>query len=331
MISTDSRPDSLLIHPVFGTADSVSRSNTATDDVCSWHLDRVVDEIANPEVKTIVRTVFQDLLRLLECLRLIETHLTYVDKAEQTFAFLHLMYDEARALVDFIQGDALDTESIQGDLANALDGVSFALTHDLRRISRSEASSATPPHARLSEIHRAHNILTNCLQQSTIGLAIVFDSGLVGSKLFNNSDVRYRQSLQLSQALITLCHLVELAGETGDLVAINNLNMSLDEFRNHSMEYLMYSDWPQFEGFCERISQAANDFTSVAPVLHQFQCYLETLLTQVRMRAVLAENTVSSFEMHVFEATPLKHIGPSSSSSATYPEIANEYAFAFAV
>ena len=51
----------------------------------------------------------------------------------------------------------------------------------------------------------------------------------------------------------------------------------------------MYSDWPQFESFCERITVAADDHNSLAPILHQFQCYLEALLGQVRMRAVLAE------------------------------------------
>jgi hypothetical protein len=50
----------------------------------------------------------------------------------------------------------------------------------------------------------------------------------------------------------------------------------------------MYSDWPQFESFCERIKVAAPSPLELEPVLHQFRCYLETLLGQVRMRAVLA-------------------------------------------
>ena len=49
----------------------------------------------------------------------------------------------------------------------------------------------------------------------------------------------------------------------------------------------MYSDWPQFESFCELIALPA-EFGEVESTLHQFRCYLETLLGQVRMRAVLA-------------------------------------------
>jgi hypothetical protein len=53
------------------------------------------------------------------------------------------------------------------------------------------------------------------------------------------------------------------------------------------MELLMYSDWPQFECFCERFDMQSNAL-ELKTVLHQFRCYLETLLGQVRMRAVLA-------------------------------------------
>jgi hypothetical protein len=50
---------------------------------------------------------------------------------------------------------------------------------------------------------------------------------------------------------------------------------------------LMYSDWPQFESVCGQL-EAKHDPKQLTAVLHQIRCYLETLLGQVRMRAVLA-------------------------------------------
>jgi len=44
---------------------------------CCFYIDRLVQEIDSPEVKGIVRTVFQDLLRLLECVSLIEDYLPF--------------------------------------------------------------------------------------------------------------------------------------------------------------------------------------------------------------------------------------------------------------
>jgi hypothetical protein len=140
---------------------------------------------------------------------------------------------------------------------------------------------------------------------------MVFDRSLVGAKLFDNSDMRYRQSLQLCQDLLTLRQLVENFEEQAGELALTSLTSGIRKFRNESMECLMYSDWPQFESFCERILVASTDFPTLVEVLHQFQCYLETLLSQVRMRAVLAEQTPfsndapTSFEFSESHAEPL--------------------------
>jgi hypothetical protein len=244
-------------------------------------------------VREIVRTIFQDILRLIECLGLIENHLRQIDAAEETFALFQLIHDEARALVDFIREDALSCSGMGEDLCDTLDGIAFAVNHDLQRVFESTQPDAisdktTSPntHAVLGQLYRAHDILTNCLQQSTIALAMMFDTELVGARLFNNSDMRYRQSLQLCQDLSELIQLIDTAAKASR-PGLANLIGGIEKFRNESMECLMYSDWPQFESFCEKIKVAATSST-VETVLHQFRCYLETLLGQVRMRAVLA-------------------------------------------
>jgi hypothetical protein len=254
-------------------------------------IDRVVRQIRSPDVRDIIGTVFQDLLRLLECLDLIEGHLRQVDAAEETFALFQLIHDEARSLVEFIRTDALNCEVMTEDLADTLDGITFALNHDLQRVF--EADSRVPlsegtSHVVVGRLYRAHDLLTNCLQQSTITLSMVFDSELVGARLFNNSDMRFRQSLQLCQDLSALIELVENYEETRTELALPILTAGLERFRNDSMECLMYSDWPQFESFCERIKLSTTQLPDLESVLHQFRCYLETLLGQVRMRAVLA-------------------------------------------
>lgn len=274
---------------------------------CRWYLNRVVEQVASPKIKRIVGAVFQDLTRLLECLSIIESHLRHVNTAEESFAFFQLIRDEVRSLVDFIRTDALTCDGISEDLADALDGITFALSHDLRRVFETENSqhdSDKTAYIVLSRVHRAHDVLTNCLQQSTISLAVVFDRELVGAKLFNNSDKRYRESLKLCEDLSMLRELADAFAKDGDQFALGDLTAGIERFRAESMEYLMYSDWPQFESFCERIEVAESDTSSLAPVLHQFQCYLETLLGQVRMRAVLADESSSSLGEHASHQWP---------------------------
>lgn len=262
---------------------------------CISELDRMVREIESPEVREIIGTVLQDLLRLLECLTLIENHLRRVDAAEETFALFQVIHDEAQALLDYIGQEGLNCAAMSGDLADMLDGIAFALRHDLQRVfetaprATAESSQIPEAHVVVGRLYRAHEVLTNCLQQSTISLAIMFDEELIGAKLFNNSDRRFRQSLQLCQDLAALIQFVETAEQDCIQQSLLNLTARIKKFRNESMECLMYSDWPQFEGFCEQIKVDVSETTEMEQVLHQFRCYLETLLGQVRMRAVLAD------------------------------------------
>jgi hypothetical protein len=259
-------------------------------NVCRAQISFVVRDIESPLVRETISVVFDDLLRLLECLDLIEVHLRKVESAQQTFELFQLIHDDARALVHFIHAEGLRRDLMSEELFDALDGIAFAVSHDLQRVFESNPSISTSEdktHAIIGKLYRGHDILTNCLQQSTITLALVFNPELEGTKLFNNSDMRFRQSLQLCDELAQLIRFAEASEEDPSKAIFALLSDGIHRFCNESMELLMYSDWPQFESFCERFD-AHSDAPQLNTLLHQFRCYLETLLGQVRMRAVLA-------------------------------------------
>jgi hypothetical protein len=288
---------------------------------CRVYLEQLVERIEGSRVRRVVGTVFQDLMRLLECLAIIEGHLRHVQTAEESLAFFQLIRDEARSLIEFIRADVLDCDEVSGELADTLDGITFALSHDLRRVFEGEyeTTNDNSPYVVLGRVHRAHDVLTNCLQQSTISLAVVFDRTVLGTKLFNNSEKRYRQSLSLCLDLASLRQLVQafVDGVADDA----ELNLALERFRTESLEFLMYSDWPQFESFCERIRISANDSSSLGPVLHQFLCYLETLHRQVKMRAVLADDSGPSL-VDVKESSALLTVFAENHKTSRWPEMA---------
>jgi hypothetical protein len=266
---------------------------------CRAQIEQIVHDIQVPPVREIVGRVFGDLLRLLECVSLTQGHLRQLDSVDETLAIFQIIHDEARALVMFIREDAVPCEAISDDLSETLDGISFAVNHDLQSVfETTELVNIEEPKAqRAGKLFRAHDLLSNCLQQSIISLAIMFDPELVGTKLFNNSDMRYRQSVQLCADLSTLLKLVAACRELPLEPAFSNLIAAVEKFRNESMESLMYSDWPQFETFCERLELASGSSWKIYPLLHQFRCYLETLLAQVGKRAVLTN--VSPFQSGV--------------------------------
>ena len=263
---------------------------------CGYHINHLVREIPSPAVRDTVGTVFEDLLRLLECLSLSESHLRQADAASETFALFQIIHDEARALVKFISDEALTCEAMTEEVAETLDGITFAINHDLHRVFEHQQRGADiTPQVLVGQLFRAHDLLTNCLQQSTISLAITFDRKLDGTKLFDDSDIRYRQSIQLCEDISILLELVEACGGKPEGSAFAGLIARVEAFRNESLEFLMYADWPQFESFCEKLNLPKTPGLELESVLHQFRCYLETLLGQIRMRAVLANVIPAQF------------------------------------
>ena len=236
-----------------------------------------------------VRQIFNDLVRLLDCLRLMEAHLHQVS---ETLALLDLVQADTLSLLDFTEKQALKTEGISERLYEVLDGMSFALRHEMRRGFEDDLrdlSSEDPFEVTQAKIADAHRILTNCLQQSIITLAQVFDPRLDGRQLFDNSKARLKQSLLLCKDLWTMVNVVRRAERGFDEDLINQVMDRVRAFRNGSMHYLMYRDWGHFERILEQLESSLRGELDSGPVLHQFLCYLETLLGQVKLRAVLAE------------------------------------------
>jgi hypothetical protein len=71
--------------------------------------------------------------------------------------------------------------------------------------------------------------------------------------------------------------------------SLHLLEQRLASFRVGSMQCLMYKDWQQFESLTEAILRAISAGDSPADQLHHMGCYLETLLTHVKARSVLAD------------------------------------------
>jgi hypothetical protein len=131
--------------------------------------------------------------------------------------------------------------------------------------------------------------LRDCFQQSIVGLAQLFNPTLDVARLFSAFQTKLDQSLMLRDDLWTLLQLVRRAEKERDRYPISRLLERLNSFRDGSLRYLMYKDWEASERFMEEVA-AARGAVEVTPVLHRFSAYLETLLGQVNMRAVLADH-----------------------------------------
>jgi hypothetical protein len=138
-------------------------------------------------------------------------------------------------------------------------------------------------------VENAHGLLRDSFQQSTVALAQLFDKSLDGTRLFNAFQTKLEQSLALRRDVWMLLQLVRRAEKEREHYPIARLLERLATFREGSLRYLMYKDWEACERFIEEV-EAARGAVELAPVLHRFGTYLETLHGQVNMRAVLADH-----------------------------------------
>ena len=252
-------------------------------------IDRLLEEIENPKVREMMSVAFSALLGLLQDVPSLASP-NHGPTPDEPKVVMERFRREATSLIDFIAKVATSAEGLDQSLAETMDGIAFALEHDLKRTFDSELKGLgwKPDDVARGKIAYVRGLLTNCLQQSVITLAQVFDPGLDGARLFDNYKARLRESLLLCRDLTDMV-LFAHACEKDIAENFPKLVTSVNSFRSESMQFLMYKDWHEFESISESLLRRVPDSAGVGSPLHSFTCYLETLLGQVKLRAVLVD------------------------------------------
>ena len=256
-------------------------------------IDFVLGSISNPELHELSSTILREMLRFFDWLTRIENNLQKLDTLLESLSLLEVLEFEARSLTDYIDTRAVKAAQGHERLTDVLDGISYGITHDLRRIFERELVRGVTEQSIpivYGKIMHAHGLLTNCFQQSTITLLQVFKPNVDGSKLFNDVELRLEQSLILCKDLSSLMRFVRLAQAKGDPDVLRSVTARILEFRDGSMQYLMYKDWRGYESLALEVITAIENNLDPKPLLHRFICYLEVLYGHVKMRAVLADD-----------------------------------------
>jgi hypothetical protein len=254
-------------------------------------VDLVLQSITHPNLREISQTILAEMLRYFDWLTRIENNLQKLDTLLESLSLLEVLEFDARALTDFIDTRAIKLAGANERLLDVLDGISYGITHDLRRVFERELVRGVTEQSIpivYGKILHAHGLLTNCFQQSTITLLQVFNPSLDASKLFNDVELRLQQSLTLCKDLSSLMRFVRLAQAKDDPDVLRSVTARILEFRDGSMQYLMYKDWRGYESLALEVITAVENNLDPKPLLHRFICYLEVLYGHVKMRAVLA-------------------------------------------
>lgn len=275
-------------------ADTQTEVQRAVQANLQYEINCVLKLVTDPELRDVTHTILIELLRFFDWLDRIENNLHKLDTLLENLSLLEVLEFEARSLMDYIERKGIKVANAAGNdrLSEVLDGITYGITHDLRRVFERELvrgviEQSTP--IVYGKILHAHGLLTNCFQQSTITLLQVFKP-IDASALFNDIELRLQQSLLLCKDLSSLMRFVKLSQANSDPDVLRTVAQRILEFRDGSMQYLMYKDWRGYESLALEVLNAIENNLDSKPLLHKFLTYLEVLYGHVKMRAVLAEN-----------------------------------------
>lgn len=256
-------------------------------------VNQVIHSIQDRDLRDVTNTILSEMLRFFDWLDRIENNLHKLDTLMESLSLLEVLEFETRSLVDFIEVKAMRVAAGNDRLHEVLDGITYGITHDLRRIFERELVRGVTEHSTpivYGKILHAHGLLTNCFQQSTITLLQVFIPDLNATSLFNDIESRLKQSLVLCKDLSSLMRFVRLSQANSDPDVLRTVVDRILEFRDGSMHYLMYKDWRGYESLALEVITAIENNLDPKPLLHRFITFLELLYSHVKMRAVLADN-----------------------------------------
>lgn len=256
-------------------------------------VDSIIKSIRGSSTAEAIQHVFINLSRLRDILHVVEINVDEGGSLPVTLAAFSLVDNESKSLVRFIERQTSKIKSIKGPLRHALDGTSFALRHELKRVFGHDLAAI---HAELQAdevrptIMRAHGLLSNCFEQSILTLVRVFDPSVSGQILFYDFRNRLEQSTVLLKDLSSLMHLTQQAEDRPGAETSSSLIRNLREFCNGTMHSLMYKDWDEFEDIAREVTSSYGSARHTF-ILHCFATYLDALMNQVGMRGVLNQQS----------------------------------------
>jgi hypothetical protein len=251
-----------------------------------------LDTVEDPVVRELLQTIFTEVLRVFSRLSLIHQKLNELDTLLENLSIFELLQFEVRYLIEFIEARAMYTPGLSQRLLETFDGISYGMSHDVKRVFERELTSDIRNKSIpvvYGKILHAHGLLSNCFQQTFITLLQMLNPKVDPLNLFGDFEERLRQSLLLCNELSALMRIVKQAESqpTPDILQ-KVLEKSL-EFRDGSMQYLMYRDWRGYEHHSLALITSIESDLDSKSLLHQFGCYLEVLYGHVKMRAVIRD------------------------------------------
>jgi hypothetical protein len=180
----------------------------------------------------------------------------------------------------------------EAELFASLDAASYTASIELKKVYSQELSGLArlrPSPSIYARMETAHSLLNEGFQQILAGFAQLVDPKTDILDLFPNFAIKLDQSLTLRRELWRVSDVVQAAEKNPQKSEIEKLHKTLNEMMKGTVRFLFYKDTETVERFVEEILVTKQN-KDLVPILHRFGAYLDTLIGQVNLRAVLAKH-----------------------------------------
>lgn len=194
-------------------------------------------------------------------------------------------------LTTFINNRLERFPDAEAEMFATLDAASYTASMELKKVYAQELagmSDLRPAPSIYARTETAYALLHDGFQLILTGFAKIVDPSLDMFSVFPEFKIKREQSLVLHRELDALINIVQKAENEPEDAKVDPLKAAIGEFMLEPATYLFYKDTETVERFVEEINVTRSN-KDLVPLLHRFGAYLDTLLGQVSLRAVLGE------------------------------------------
>ena len=195
-------------------------------------------------------------------------------------------------LTTFINNRLARFPDAEAEMFATLDAASYTASMELKKVYAQELagfSELRPAPSVYARTETAYALLHDGFQLILGGFAKIVDQSADLFSVFPEFKVKRDQTIVLRRELDDLIKIIQSAEAEPDDSRVSTLKSSIREFMLEPVTYLFYKDTETVERFVEEITITRNN-ADLVPLLHRFGAYLDTLLGQVALRAVLADH-----------------------------------------
>lgn len=202
------------------------------------------------------------------------------------------VYEQTQQLIGQINQRLSELTDEETEFFISLDAASYTASLEIKKAFQQELTGIVgirPAQAIYARIEVANSLLSASFEEIIASFARLLDPATEIGHLFPGFKAKLDQSLALRSGLYNTLRAVKEAEENPQPVPIERMRNSLEHFSHEAIHFLFYKDKEVLERFSEE-TQLMQNPKDLVPILHRFGAYLETLLGQIGMRAVLANH-----------------------------------------